>query len=157
MTKIEVEELIEQREAVFHEIFSEFAFLTLRQYQPDVLTALIEGIRRRHEEGEKGGGIELSDPYRLMRALIAGATRYIGSGQAELFYTEGASVLMERLNVCLACRNGEHERCYIDAKRGSHCSCPCSKAMEEVRAVGESIGRIRKVWKRVMYGNSEVQ
>jgi hypothetical protein len=140
-----MEELIDQREKVFRDVFPEFAFLTLREYQPAVLAALVEAL----VDKSRGVHIEVLDPYRLYRSLMAGATAYIKSGDAEKFYVNGESRLLENLRVCVACQNGEHERCYIDQAKGSFCSCPCSKAMVEVRNAGEQIGRIRRAFRRV--------
>lgn len=108
---------------VFAEVFDEFAFLTLREHAPELLAQMLESL-----VANEPSHAAIFDPYRFSRTFIAGAARYVASGQAEAFYAEGKSLIVSKLTVCIACSNGEHQRCYLDAARFWYCTCPCSAA-----------------------------
>src|SRR6266496_2809084 len=97
-------EIAALRSKIFKRVFDEFAFLTLRQHAPELLAQMMASII------EPGVTLWLNDfdPDALNRIFVAGAARYLASGQAEAFYSEKKSELVTELSVCVACWNGEH-------------------------------------------------
>jgi hypothetical protein len=123
------EAAIKLREQIFEECFEEFAFLTLRKYDPELLAHICESLT-----GTDQFSLVHVDARRIHLALSTAAIKYVVCGEAEKFYTEGKSGIVSKLTVCSLCQNGEHERCYVDADRFWHCSCPCSKVGFEAPA-----------------------
>ena len=116
------------RQEVFEEVFDEFAFLTLKRHAPELLYVMMEGMlsKRRLIHAP------MFEPYAFLRVFIAGAARYVATGQAQAFYEESKSRFVSKLTVCTLCQHGEHQRCYIDGERFWYCVCPCSRSMSAI-------------------------